>query len=223
MAQPRKTDEQIERIVLEELKWNPRVKATEVGVQVRDGTVTLTGTVDSWAARSAAQEAAHRVDGVLDIANELQVRASGAHRRSDTEIAQAVRHALEWDVFVPDHQIRSTVSNGVVTLEGSVRLWTEFDDAGRCVHNLTGVREVRNLIEVEPEPVVSAHVVRMAIENALQRHAAHAARHVSVSIQNGKVVLTGEVPSWGEYGAVTGAVRGTAGVKEIENRIRVHP
>jgi osmotically-inducible protein OsmY len=223
MTHTRKSDEQIQRIVLDELKWNPRVKATEVAVQVRDGTVTLTGTVDSWAARSAAQEAAHRVDGVLDVANEVQVRASGSHRRTDTEIAQAVRHALEWDVFVPDQQIRTTVADGVVTLEGRVRLWTEFDDAGRCVHNLAGVRELRNLIEVEPEPVVSAHVVKMAIENALQRHAAHAARHVSVSIQNGKVVLTGEVPSWGEYGAVSGAVRGTAGVKDIENRIRVHP
>ena len=100
----KKTDTQIHHDVLEELKWDSRVDETEVGVQVARGVVTLTGTVTSWAKRVAAQEAARRVIGVLDVANDIKVKVPGGLARTDTEIAQAVRQALEWDVFVPDEQ-----------------------------------------------------------------------------------------------------------------------
>ena len=116
----KKTDTQIHHDVIEELKWDSRVDETEVGVQVAAGVVTLTGTVTSWAKRVAAQEAARRVIGVLDVANDLKVKAAGGLSRTDTEIAQAVRQALEWDVFVPNEKITSTVTDGWVTLEGPV-------------------------------------------------------------------------------------------------------
>src|SRR5688572_4261876 len=96
----------------------------------------------SWAKREAAQEAAHRVAGVLDVANDVVVRGSGGSERSDTDLAFAVRSALEWDVMVPDVRIRSTVSNGHVTLEGDVDYWHEREDAARAVRNLSGVRGV---------------------------------------------------------------------------------
>ena len=115
-----KTDSQIQQDVLRELKWDTRVEETDVGVEVDRAVVTLTGTVSSYAKRMAAQEAAHRVAGVLDVVNDIQVHLPGSLARTDTEIAQAVRHALEWDVVVPDTQIRSTVSDGWVTLEGDV-------------------------------------------------------------------------------------------------------
>ena len=102
----KKTDTQIHHDVLEELKWDSRVDETEVGVEVDNGVVTLTGTVTSWAKRMAAQEAAHRVGGVLDVANDVVVKVPGGLGRSDTEIAHAVRNALEWDVFVPDKDIQ---------------------------------------------------------------------------------------------------------------------
>src|ERR1700675_3922900 len=118
MTQPiKKTDTQIHHDVLEELKWDSRVDETEVGLQVASGVVTLTGTVTSWAKRVAAQEAAHRVIGVLDVANDLRVKVPGGLTRTDTEIAQAVRRALEWDVFVPEEKITSTVADGFVTLD----------------------------------------------------------------------------------------------------------
>jgi len=145
-----KTDSQIQRDILEELKWNTRVKETDIGVEVNGGIVTLTGTVESWTARVVAQEAAHRVAGVLDVANDIQVKLPGSYERSDTDIAKAVRNALEWDVLVPQERIRTTVSNGIVMLEGNVDYWSQYDDAARCVRNLAGVREVRNLIIVQP-------------------------------------------------------------------------
>jgi osmotically-inducible protein OsmY len=108
----KKTDTQIHHDVLEELKWDSRVDETEVGVEVDKGVVTLTGTVTSWAKRMAAEEAARRVIGVLDIANDIKIKVPGGLTRTDTEIAQAVRHALQWDVFVPDEKITSTVAAG---------------------------------------------------------------------------------------------------------------
>ena len=105
-----KSDAQIKSDVISELKWDSRVNETEVGVQVRDGIVTLVGTVDVYAKKIAAREAAHRVMGVLDVVDEMQVKVAGIGARTDTEIARAVREALEWDAFVPDKDIRSTVS-----------------------------------------------------------------------------------------------------------------
>ena len=135
----KKTDTQIHHDVIEELKWDPRVEETEVGVQVDNGVVTLTGTVTSWAKRMAAQEAARRVIGVLDVANDIKIKAPGGLTRTDTEIAQAVRRALEWDVFVPEEKISSTVSDGWVTLDGTVEMWSQSYDAERAVEKLIGV------------------------------------------------------------------------------------
>ena len=110
------------------------------------GTVTLTGTVESWAKLRAAAEAAHRVVGVLDVANDLTVKLPGNTQKTDTEIAQAVRHALAWDTLVPHQKIETTVSHAVVTLEGQVAYWSQRYDAERAVEHLTGVRRVNNRI-----------------------------------------------------------------------------
>jgi osmotically-inducible protein OsmY len=220
--QTKKTDAQIQSEVLEELKWDTRVKATDVGVEVDAGIVALTGTVNSWTSRLAAQEAAHRVLGVLDVANDIQVKLPTSSLRDDTDIARAVRNTLEWDTLVPHERITSTVSDGVVMLEGEVDYWSQFDDAERSVRNLEGVREVRNLISVQPSlSGAAAKVVRGAIEQALERHAQHAAKHVQISIVDGKVTLSGEVPSWAERNAVEGAVRGTPGVRKIQNQLLI--
>jgi osmotically-inducible protein OsmY len=220
----KKTDAQIQREVLEELKWDTRVKETDVGVEVDGGIVTLTGTVDSWPARIAAQQAAHRVAGVLDVANDIHVNLPGYYERNDTDVARAVRQALEWDVLVPNDRIRTTVSSGVVTLEGTVESYGQCDDAVRCVSNLAGVREVKNLLVIEPPaPSVSPGLLRQTIEDALERHAQHASKHVRIAIADGKVTLSGEVPSWPERNAVEGAVRATRGVCKVDNQLRIQP
>jgi len=220
MTRPMKNDVDIQRDVIEELKWDAHLKATDVGVAVRDGVVTLTGRLASWPARTAAQEAAHRVAGVLDVANDIEVAIPDSRARTDTDLATAVRSALEWDVLVPHERIRTTISDAVVTLQGTVTCWAEYDNVARCIRNLTGVRGIRNELEVVP-PTVSASDVQRSIEQALERHAVHAARHVSVAVANGAVTLTGDVPSYAELCAVEGAARGARGVSKVESKLRI--
>jgi osmotically-inducible protein OsmY len=218
----KKTDTQVHHDVLEELKWDSRVDETEVGVQVDNGVVTLTGTVASWAKRMAAQEAARRVIGVLDVANDIKVKIPGALTRTDTEIAQAVRRALEWDVFVPEEKISSTVSDGWVTLDGAVEIWSQRDDAERAVNNLTGVKGVVNRITVKAVKPVTADV-RKAIEQALERRAEREAKRINVDVRDGLVTLTGSVHSWAERKSVVAAARFTPGVRGVEDQLRTEP
>lgn len=217
-----KTDTQIHHDVIEELKWDSRVDETEVGVEVDRGVVTLTGTVPSWAKRIAAQDAARRVIGVLDVANDIKVKVPGGLTRNDTEIAQAIRHALAWDVFVPDERIRSTVSDGWVTLDGSVDSWSQHDDAERAVRNLTGVKGIVNSITVIPTKPMTEDVHK-AIERTLERRAEREAKRIHVEVRDGVATLTGAVHSWAERKSVVAAARFTRGVREVDDRLRMEP
>lgn len=221
-SKARKSDSQIQKDVLNELKWDTLVKETEVGVEVDAGVVTLTGNVSSWAKKMAAQDAAHRVAGVLDVANDIEVQWPGSAKRTDTDIAHAVRHALEWDVFVPHEKLRSTVSRGVVTLEGEVEYGSQRDAAVRVVRNLDGVIAVTNAIKIQP-PAVAPQSVRKSIEEALERQYEREAKQISLDVRDGRAILSGRVHSWAERDAVVGAARGTAGVHEVEDHLRIEP
>lgn len=214
----KKTDAQVQQDVLNELKWDTRVQPTEVGVEVRDGVVTLTGTVSSWAKKVAAEEAAHRVSGVLDVASDMIVKVPGAPR-DDSEIAAAVREALKWDVFVPDDKIQSTVTGGFVTLKGEVDLHAQRDDAARAVRNLSGVRGILNQISVS-QTQVTPGTLKGAIQSALERHAHRDAARIKIVIEGGHVTLYGDVHSWTERKAIVGAVTGTRGVEGVSDRMR---
>jgi osmotically-inducible protein OsmY len=219
-----KTDSQIQQDVLRELSWDPRVEETEVGVEVDRGVVTLTGTVSSWAKRVAAQDAAHRVTGVLDVANDIEVRLPEDFARTDTEIAQAVRRTLEWDALVPDERIQSTVSNGWVTLEGNVDTWAEREDAERAVQNLLGVHGVTDKMTVTGAGRVEPEEVREAIENALERRAEREAKRIRVDVTGtGTVTLTGQVRSWAEKRATLAAARFARGVRTVEDHLEINP
>jgi len=217
-----KTDTQVQQDVLSELKWDGRVEETDVGVEVEKGIVTLTGTVSSYAKRIAAQQAAHRVAGVLDVANDIQVHVPGGAVRIDPEIAQAVRHALEWDVIVPDTQIRSTVAQGWVTLNGEVGAWHERDAAERAIRNLPGVHGVLNELHVNL-PYVKAETIHDGIEQALERRAERHSRHIAIDVRDGEVELSGPVESWAEREAILGAARYTPGVKKVTDHLRYTP
>jgi len=218
----RPVDLEIQQAVLRELKWDTRVDAADIGVAVKAGVVTLTGEVSSWGKRLAAQDAAHRVANVLDVANDIDVKLPGSGQKSDTEIAQAVRHALEWDVFVPDARIRSTVSNGRVILEGDVDNSHEGEDAARAVRNLGGVVAVVNRIEIKA-PQVDAAEVRESIEHALTRHAKREASHIELDVRDGGVTVSGTVHSWAEREAVIGAAKGTRGVRNVQSQLSIQP
>jgi osmotically-inducible protein OsmY len=217
-----RTDSEIQQEVLRELKWDTRVEETDVGVEVDAGVVTLTGTVSSLGKKIAAQQAAHRVGGVLDVANDIEVKVPGSAGRNDTDIAHAVRQVLEWDVFVPEKRIRSTVSGGWVTLEGDVDYLSQGDDAERAIRNLNGVRGVTNTITVKP-PKVEPHIVRKSIEQALERQAEREAARITLQVQDGRVNLSGNVHSWAEKEAVLGAARGTPGVRNVDDHLRIQP
>jgi osmotically-inducible protein OsmY len=141
------SDSDIQRAVLRELEWDTRLREAEIGVEVDRSIVTLSGIVTSADKRQAAQEAAHRVAGVLDVANDIEVKPPGSGR-TDADIARAVRDALEWDVCVPDSRIRSTVSQGNVVLEGQVDNVRQREDAARALRELAGVASIVNRIEV---------------------------------------------------------------------------
>jgi osmotically-inducible protein OsmY len=217
-----KTDREIQQDVFREFRWDSRVDQTEVGVEVGRGVVTLTGTVDSYAKKLAAREAAHRVIGVLDVADDIQVKSPGSAERTDTEVAHAVRHALEWDAFVPDQKFRSTVTEGFVTLEGEVATLREKEDAEAAIRNLTGVRGVGNRLLVA---AVKADPVKLkeSIEEALERRAEREAERIRVRVEDGTVTLEGKVRTWPEKQAILGAVSHAPGVRSVRDKLAVNP
>lgn len=218
----RKSDSEIRTDVMRELKWDSRIGWAEIGVEVLDGVVTLRGTVTSYAKKLAAQEAAHRIAGVLDVANEVEVVPVGAFTRSDEDIARSVRHVLEWDALVPDERIKTTVSDGWVTLEGDVDRWREREDAERSVLRLEGVVGVINKLTVAPQPV-NATELRKQIEYALERRADREAERFRIDIQDGTVELFGRVHSWQEKRAVLGSISHAPGVLAVRDHLRIDP
>src|ERR1700704_4083797 len=174
----KRSDVDLQHDVLDELKWDARVQPNEIGVAVKNRIVTLTGWVDSYTKRWAAEEAALRVKGVRAVANEIEVRLPSSAERTDTDIAAAALRALEWDAFIPSDKVKVTVSKGWVTLEGEVDWEFERNDAERVVRRLTGVRGVTNLIKVKSKPTPTE--LKKKIEDALIRSAETDAKRITV-------------------------------------------
>ena len=215
-----KTNVQTQSDVRAELAWDPAVRDGDIRVAAIDGVVTLTGTVPTYADRTAAQRAAERVFGVRAVANELAVALPIVFERTDTDIARAVVDALTWDVQVPDARIKSAVSSGWVTLDGNVDWGFERDAAVRAVRNITGVRGVTNNLIVTAKPVSTFDVSR-GIKQALERHADRTASHITVEARDGIVTLSGNVASYGERRAAEGAAWAAPGVKEVKDHLAV--
>ncbi len=146
-----KTDDDLREDVICQLAWDERLNGAQIGVQVAHGVVTLGGVVDDWIQFSAAAESAHRVPEVTDVANEIQVRGAAVDTPSDSDLAVAVRRALQWDARISDRDIRSTVTGGVVTLEGAVATLAQRSEATRAVGRLHGVRRVDNRLRIPAE------------------------------------------------------------------------
>ena len=215
----KRSDSEIKKMVEQELTWDMQVNSAEVGVTVKNGVVALVGNTSSWAERQAAQRAAHRVAGVLDVANDLTVQVPGDTARTDIDIAQAIRHALDWDVFVPKGKITSTVNDGGVVLEGHVDNWSQRTAAEKAIRNLAGVVNVVNKIEVKPQ--VFSGDIRHAIEAALDRRAERQVSGIGIEVTEGRVKLTGVVNSWVEKQAILGASRATPGVHSVDDETSI--
>ncbi len=221
MAISTRTDEQIQIDVLEELKWDTRVRPNEIGVAVKDSIVTLTGWVDSYLKKMAAEEAAHRVPGVKAVANDIEVRLPGFAERTDTDLAAAVLNALRWDAAIPTGKVDVTVSQGWVTLKGEIEYAFQKRDAERAVRRLSGVKGVSNLITVKPQVFPSD--LKQQIERALVRNAETDARNITIEVEGSKVILRGTVRSYAEKQAAEDTAWSAPGVTEVENRIVISP
>ena len=213
----KKSDVDLRNDILAELKWEPSVKETEIGVAVKSGVVTLTGYVDSFAEKWAAERATKRVSGVKAVAEEIQVKLPGLSERTDVDIARAAENALAWNVWIPEDRIKVIVERGWITLEGDVDRQYQRETAEDAVLHLTGVRGVSNDIKIKP--AVSASDVKAKIEAALKRNAAIDAERINVRATGSKVTLSGIVRSWAERDEASKAAWSAPGVLEVQNNV----
>lgn len=214
-----KTDMQLKKDVTAELEWDPSINATHVGVAVKDGVVTLTGHLDTYAEKHAIERAVARVQGVRAIAVEVDVKLEPGHRRSDSEIAAAAESALQWHSLVPEGRIRVKVEKGWITLSGDVDWDYQRLNAETTVRSLTGVVGVSNTIHLKA--VASPVNVAARIQEALKRHAEREARHIVITVDGGVVTLSGQVDSWAEREAVFGAAWAVPGVSSVVNELTI--
>lgn len=217
MSQDLSLREDVER----ELGWEPMIRSAEIGVGVRDGVVTLMGTVESFAAKRAAEHAAARVQGVKAISSQLEVRPAPLAERSDADIAWAAGNVLAWNTLVPAGRVQVEVSHGHVTLEGTVDWRFQRTAAEDAVVNLAGVTRVTNLITLSP--AVPAEELKNEIEAAVKRDGVVAAHRIVVEVSHDCVTLWGSVHSWAEREAAEQAAWSVPGVHELSNHITVEP
>lgn len=213
-----KTDAELKKDVQAELDWNPAVNATEIGVAVKDGVVTLTGHIATFAEKHAAERSVRRVQGVRAIALELDVRLAPEHRRSDTDIALAAESALKWNTMVQD-KARVTVDKGWVTLRGEVDWEYQRRGVEAAIRPLMGVVGISNEMTLKPQ--VTAAGVKASIESALKRQSAREANRMDIKVEGAKVTLKGTVHSFHERDAAQGAAWSVPGVRFVVNELGI--
>ncbi|MDP9080759.1 MAG: BON domain-containing protein [Bacteroidota bacterium] len=214
-----KTDIQIQKDVMDELKWQPFLNSSEIGVAVKNGIVTLSGIVDSFSKKLSAERAAKKVTGVKAIAEDIQIGVSPAYRKTDAEIAEAVFNALKWHSAVPEEKIKIKVEDGIVTLEGELQWEYQRANARTAIQNLSGVRSVINLISIKPK--LNPFELEQKITAAFRRNATVDAGRVNVSTIGNKVILTGTVRSFAESEDAEDVAWAAPGVYQVENNLAI--
>ncbi len=211
-----RSDRDLKQDVTDELQWEPGVPAARIGIEIDDGIVTLTGHVDSYTQKCAAEQAALRVLGVKGIVLKIEVELPHVRRRSDEDLARAVCHALEWNGAIPADRVRPSVQAGWVKLSGEVECADQRRAAVVAVRDLVGVAGIHDCIEIRPHtsPAPAGEIKRL-IEAALQRHACIDANAIKVELHGDEVVLSGPVDSHAERAAACDAAWRAPGVRSV--------
>ena len=214
-----KTDAQIKMDVLDELKWQPNVDETQIGVIVENGVVTLSGVVNDYSKKTAAERAAKRVSGVKAVAEDIEVKYGESYKKTDKEIAKAVVNALEWNASVPDDKISVKVEDGWVYLSGEVKWSYQRDAAKRTVEHLLGVKHVANNISIKQ--TVKATDIKEKIKKAFERAADLEAKNITVEVDGHTVTLKGKVHSLAEKEEARKTAYSSPGVYSVKNELKV--
>ena len=217
-------DAELQRDVMNELKWEPTIHTAQIGVGVKDGVVTLNGDVDSYSKKWAIDRAVRRVSGVKAVAGEIKVTLLISYKRPDEEIVQSATNVLKWNFWVPDDRVKVRVQDGWITLTGDVEWYYQKEHAENAVRHLIGVVGVSNSITIKPRvPTVKAFEVKNGIEDALKRNARllRDAEKIQVEISGSKVILRGTVGSWADRDEAENAAWSAPGVWEVENKLTV--
>ncbi|HWV66419.1 BON domain-containing protein [Chitinophaga sp.] len=215
-----KTDVQIREDVLDELMWEPMLKPAEIGVAVTDGIVTLSGYVNDYSKKLAAEKAVKRVKGVKAVAEDIQVRLPFEMQKDDEEIAGKVVNALKWNTNIPDEKISVKVDNGWVTLDGELEWQFQRDAALTAVRDLVGINGVINLLKLKP--VLSTSIIKSNIRKALERNADLEADKITIDTSDSTVTINGKVHSWSEKSEAERAIWATPGVAKVINHLEIN-
>ncbi len=212
-------DSDIKRDVEDELRWNPDIDATDIGVAVHNGVVTLTGFVRSYAQKTQAERDTKRVAGVVGVANDIEVRLPVLDERPDPDIVRDAVAALKSELPFSAENIKVIAKDGWLTLEGRVEWNYARERAKNAVKRIRGVKGVANSITVKPE--VAPHEIRRKIEDAFRRSAELDASRITVEASGGEVILRGTVKSWAERQEAERTAWAAPGVTKVDNRIAI--
>ena len=214
-----KSDIEIQKDVIEQLKWEPFLNAAQIGVAVKNGIVTLSGQVDAYSKKILAEKTTKKVVGVKAIAEDIQVGISPVYKKTDTEIAEAVVNALKWHTMIPDEKIKVSVEDGNVKLEGDVEWEYQRNQAKTAVENLSGVRFVTNLVAVKPK--ITPYELQQKINSSFQRSANIDSSRITAEVLGSKITLRGKVRSFAEKEDAENAVWSAPGVVSVENKLLI--
>ena len=215
-----KTDSQLQQDLIAQLKWEPLLRSAEIGVSAKDGVVTLSGTVDSYAKKLEAEDAAKRVKGVKAVVEKIEVKfASNWARKDDGDVANEIISAFKWNWEVPDDVVKARVENGWVTLEGEVEWNYQSDAAKKAVRNLLGVTGVSNNIKLKTR--TEDAIEKADIASALARNWSTFDNEIAVNVSEHKAILSGTVGSWYQKDEAERIARNAPGVWNVENNLAV--
>jgi osmotically-inducible protein OsmY len=214
-----KTDSEIKEDVLDELMWQPNIDETQMGVIVEKGVVTLTGIVNTYAKKVAAEKAVKNVIGVKAVADDIEVKYGDAYKKTDKEIAKAVVNALSWNASVPDETVKIEVRDGWVYLSGELQWFYQKEAARKATENLLGVKKVVNNITLKQ--AIEPSEIKKKISKAFERLADLDAQNIKVEVDGHKVKLKGKVHSYAEKEEARKTAYFAPGVYDVENELEV--